>query len=477
MSIVVRDGDDSTTAKVDSASRGVRAHLVDPSGNPLAATEFDFPSSIEGLPIIGQTDGNIRSIRTDRFGNIGTSVANPVIWEQMEGAVLNTQRWVNTATTFVTAQNAQGINLNNTNLTTANAVNVLISRKRISRISRNPIQVKFRARLSNFANSVNEVGVADGVTGTTQILNGVYFQCTTLGAVQGVVALNGVETVVTLNTFGGFTYNANAGEHYTFDILIDDDSVDFFIQTTASSRIVARGTFKVPNNAQRMIQGTKFLAFSRCFNSATVPATAPVHILNFFYMGFTELQISKPWPDILAGNSQHGRISPTAFTQTAQFANSAAPASATLSNTAAGYTTLGGLFQFAAIAGAATDYLLFSFTVPAPYSLHVKGITIESWNTGAAVATTPTLLVWGFGTNGTAANLGTGGFIRGTLGSQSFPVAAAVGANTNQINRRFEVPLVIEPGLILAIILRMPVGTATASQIVQGLVDIDGYFE
>jgi len=49
----------------------------------------------------------------------------------------------------------------------------------------------------------------------------------------------------------------------------------------------------------------------------------------------------------------------------ANYANSAAPASATLSNTAAGYTTLGGQFQFAAVAGAETDYALFAYTVPA----------------------------------------------------------------------------------------------------------------
>jgi hypothetical protein len=43
-------------------------------------------------------------------------------------------------------------------------------------------------------------------------------------------------------------------------------------------------------------------------------------------------------------------------TGTANYANSAAPASASLANATAGYMTLGGKFQFAAVGGAATKY-------------------------------------------------------------------------------------------------------------------------
>lgn len=50
-------------------------------------------------------------------------------------------------------------------------------------------------------------------------------------------------------------------------------------------------------------------------------------------------------------------------------------------------------------------------------------------------------------------------------------------ANVAQIARQFQTPVVCEAGRQFAVILRMPVGTATASQIVQGSVSIDGYFE
>lgn len=74
--------------------------------------------------------------------------------------------------------------------------------------------------------------------------------------------------------------------------------------------------------------------------------------------------------------------------------NSTAPTSATLSNTAAGYATLGGRFQFAAVAGAATDYALFAIAVPTGSKFLCEGIHIELYNTVVAVATTPTIFEW-----------------------------------------------------------------------------------
>jgi hypothetical protein len=38
-------------------------------------------------------------------------------------------------------------------------------------------------------------------------------------------------------------------------------------------------------------------------------------------------------------------------------------------------------------------------------------------------------------------------------------------------------PMVTNPGRFLVVMLRVPVGTATASQIVQGMVTLKGYFE
>lgn len=169
--------------------------------------------------------------------------------------------------------------------------------------------------------------------------------------------------------------------------------------------------------------------------------------------------------------------------QLANFANSAAPSSASLSNTTAAYTTLGGKWQFAAVGGAETDFALFAYQVPANNRLWVNSISISTFNMGAPVATTPTTLEWGLGLNSTAVSLATTdsapvfGPRRVALGVQSLAVGSAIGAAALDVVRYFENALRVEPGRYFHTILKIPVGTATASQIIRGNVTIDAYFE
>ena len=132
-------------------------------------------------------------------------------------------------------------------------------------------------------------------------------------------------------------------------------------------------------------------------------------------------------------------------------------------------------FQFAAVAGAETDYALFGFTVPTGVSLHVDSVYIDTQNTGAAVATTETSLHWFMG-DAAAVTLAANSFRR-PLGIQTFPIAAAVGAIASPVNRPLRTPFVVHGGRIFHVGLKMPRGSATASQIIRGTVDIGGYFE
>ena len=171
---------------------------------------------------------------------------------------------------------------------------------------------------------------------------------------------------------------------------------------------------------------------------------------------------------------------------TANSANSAAPVSATLSNTSAGYATLGGQWQFTAVAGAETDYALFAYQVPAiavnafNRNLLIRGIRIETYNTGAAVATTGTVLQWQIGVGATAITLATVADTavvkqsrRMPLGVQNFAVGAAIGAQANTIDTKFSSPLMVEPGNYVHIILKMPLATATGSQVIRGTCFVD----
>lgn len=169
--------------------------------------------------------------------------------------------------------------------------------------------------------------------------------------------------------------------------------------------------------------------------------------------------------------------------QTANHANSASPESASLSNTAAGYTTLGGRWQFAAVGGAATDFALFGYQVPATHRFWCSGIDIHTVNTGAAVATTATILDWSLGINATAVSLATTdsgstyGPRRIPLGVQAFLSGAAIGATAEPIRHLFPEPLAVEASRFVHVILQMPVATATGSQVIRGDVTFKGWFE
>lgn len=172
-----------------------------------------------------------------------------------------------------------------------------------------------------------------------------------------------------------------------------------------------------------------------------------------------------------------------AFDQLTNHANSTSPTSATLSNTAAGYSKLGGRYQFAAVAGGATDYALFAYQVPTNLRAFITGIAIDAWVTGAANATTATILDWFLGVNANAVSLatsdtaGVGAPRRIPLGMQACLASAAIGSEIGpRIERVFPTPIVVEPGRFIHIGLQIPVGTATSSEVIRGDVMVNGYF-
>jgi hypothetical protein len=177
---------------------------------------------------------------------------------------------------------------------------------------------------------------------------------------------------------------------------------------------------------------------------------------------------------------------------TANFVNNTAPVAATFSNAVAGYATLGGQFSFAAIAGAETDLILFAYLNPAGTSsipgktLVINGVKIDTIVTVAAIATTATVHQWSIGVGGTAialttadsATAGTRAARRLGLGIQSMPIGTAAGnVSTPNIDAKFASPLMVEPGTYCHIILKSPIATATATQVIRGLVSINGYWE
>jgi hypothetical protein len=327
-------------------------------------------------------------------------------------------------------------------------------------------------------NNVIEIGnfIASGVAAPT---DGVFFRYNALGILLGVVNVNGAESLIDISAAG---FVPTPGERNRYAIAWGIDRAEFWIDGKLW------GSLAVPATSLSL----SLPLAARLYNPGAVTTAQRAEISSVAVISNDHAN-NKLWATINAiqGNSSINAPDSAGAGYTQNYANSAAPATGTLSNTAAAYATLGGQFQFAAPAGAETDFVLFGYQVPAATAaapgrnLVIRGIRIESFNMGAAVATTPTLLQWAIGVGASAvsaattdnATNGTRGGRRFALGIQSIPIGAAPGQAAAPVDVNLDAPVVVEPGCFVQILVKVPIGTATASQIVRGLVSVNGFFE
>ena len=348
------------------------------------------------------------------------------------------------------------------------------------------LEASFRVRFTINAQTNNVAELGLGIAATTATpTDGAYFKMNTSGGLEGVANFNGTEFTTSL----GITPTSN--RFYYLRMILDQGRLEFYVDDVCRGKLdLSDISGSLANPATTFARALPLLM--RLQNSAVTSSAQKMEVSDVTVINY-DLANNKDWPTSKAGMCENSIAVPrgTAAGFTANFVNSAAPTSATLSNTAAGYTTLGGQWQFAAVLGAETDYALFGYQVPATAvagankNLYIKRIRIEACNTVVAVATTATLLQWGIGIGSTAVSLQTADSLTGgtraprklALGLQTFPVGATVGATATPIDITFNVPLFAEAGTFVHVILKMPVATNTATEVFRGTVLINGFFE
>jgi len=328
-------------------------------------------------------------------------------------------------------------------------------------------------------NAITQIGILLAASATATPTDGVYFEYNAAGELRGVMMYNSIPSQT-----GTMPIPTDSATH-KYTISIDTEHVEFWIDNVLQAELAT------PAGHGQPYASTSAPFAVRHYTTGVAPALATQVKYANWTVSLADWNSGMSWQAAMAGQGYDAiqGIGGQTQGQTANYANSAAPASATLSNVAAGYTTLGGQWQFAAVAGAETDYALFAFQVPAAAvavpgrTLRIYGITVDAFNTVVAVATTATVLQWALAVGATAVSLATAEAAtakaprRVTLGVQSFAVAAAVGAAANQINVQFATPHVVNPGEFVHVILKMPIATATATEIFRGTVGIDAHWE
>lgn len=428
-------------------------------------------------------DSDSRSIATTENGALLTSQDSVQFFEQVDGSSLNTNKWITSTSSMAIAQTAGFITLNSGAATTANAYAILTSIQNIPLYGHLPVRVSLNLKINVIPQSNLTIEFGLGLVATNAApTDGAFFRYTPASQFQAVINYAGSETAVTINDQ---TYTEVDGtqvvtppviaEAEIFELVLVEDLVQFYVGDVLVKEV------EVPVGVAYPTSSGRLPVFFRVFNGASVPSTAPQISIGQVVVAQQSTNQQIPWYDMLASVGLASYQHPVTFGQTANHVNSTSPSSATLSNTAAGYTTLGGRFQFAAVASAATDFALFAYQVPAGYQLRVSGINICTVNTGAiGSAITPTILDWSVGVNASAVSLATADGTntwaprRIPLGMQVFGLTSVISAQANDVEGDFTPFLVVDSLRYLHVIVQVPLGAATASQIFRGTVTILG---
>lgn len=422
-------------------------------------------------------------------GRVRISPENHVLQDLFSGSALNTNLWAPSTSTMTQSVGSGILTMNSGSSLTANAYSIINSIIQPPFWSDFSSYVHFRLKATPQTNTTMEFGWGVVATNTSPT-DGVFFRINGAGVMSVVICFGGTETVSTA------TAAIDSTKSYEVQLEIINDHIKWYVADssgatyfTDSGDALDAAPMYLPASQIKTVQLSttqQMPVFARLYNGATPPVAAAQLVIghaNYIQRDMTRL---KDWPTTMAsmGRGLYQGPSTASLVQTANHANSTSPSSASLSNTVPGYTTLGGRYQFAAPASVTTDYLLFAYQVPTGFQAVITGISITAMNTGATVATTPTILDWALAVDSSAASLATTESPptswaprRLPLGMQGFVVGALAGTSANEITRDFATPLVCNSGRFIQVIVQVPTGTATGSQVIRGDVTFHGYFE
>lgn len=464
-----------TEAEVHTASRALNIRQVNDDGSRMSARPLDAVTAVdEGLPLLGQNDGNFRFFRQDRMGNLGIARHSPLFFGTYDGAVVNAAQFVTSLATQTVAQaTSTGINLNSGGSVAINTNAIVTTLKQFPFVPRGPLLMRKRLRIiKGGTNNVGEWGF--GAPATNVVLPiGAIWQYAADGTLKPVLYFNGTPTA----TGTDVSALIDSGRYYWWDIIVSDDSVVFTVQDPQTRLIISEQTLNIGVDAGRMFAAMRLPVFERTYVGGVI-GTAPATQLfvGQTYVGMLDVDLNRPLGEFAASLGNDGLRNPQSGAQLPVHVNNTAGATLALSNITPGSTTLGGRFAIAAPAGAVADYVLFSYQVPVSYQFMLTDISIDMHNDVVAAAAQH-VFEWSIGYDGTAATLASGGHIREFIGMQTLANAAVVGAPIlPSIKQNFGRGRKTDSGRFLAVILRMPVGAATATELFRGVVNIGGYF-
>lgn len=461
---------------------GIQAD-VDTSGRALVRLpDATTPANVGGVRLFSENDAGsstgtpaLLSPETDADYRLRVSLDTPLDIETFNYTAQNTGKHNYVNTTLANVWGTGGLLFNSGSITTTTTGARLRTYASFPIMDPGTLNISSTVAFSAqpTANVLIDFGLfLDGGATPFAPTDGVSFRLTSAG-LFGVINHNGAEL-----TTGALNFTYANGRFYQFMIIVHEQTVDFWIDN------VLYATISTPVG-----QGQPFASESLPYAMRHVIAGGAAggiiqSTLKDYSVSIGGIQVSDTLGEMnnrIVGAYQG--LSGGTMGTLASYANSADPtASAALSNTAALVTGLGGQFRFNAAATAVTDGIVVSYQIPAlgisqrNRRLKVDGIRLSCVNTGAAVATTATVLQWSLAFGHTAVSLATTEAAttkaprRIPVGIMAWPVGAAIGAmpQCGDIDIALESPIYVNPGEFFAFVAKFIIGTATASQVIWG---------
>jgi hypothetical protein len=456
--------------------------LYDSFTNPmLVKNRVSMPATQGVSPVSGLETGLIN--RTLRVGPTGTlrNTTEILAWhDAIEGTTVNAF-WTQSTTTMTIAQTTGVLTLNNSGITTASTDAIITSQRQFERIPKSVLHWHTRANItSNSAanQTVVEMGFGAPAGTTATITTGSFFRWTAAGVLNGVLSFNGTEASTQLLAQGTISTTS----YYRYDVFVEDEFVRFIV-TDSNDVPIVDTQVQVGLAIVNQWSVSHLPSFARVYSNATGGGTAIKLNISAHAVYALDIVNAKPWQQQMSAIMRHGSINPVTYAQTAS-SMTAAPATETPSNTAAGYATLGGDYATALTVASENPLSVFAFQIPSPYSFYLTELQFSTPFVTTTIGVTGVpVLEWLIIANCASSNISTGGGQRMPVGLNILYASAtqpAGGFCTAQGNLTFnpDVPILCLPGTFLHIAYKVFITSAAATPgVTRGSVYVDGYFE
>jgi len=498
--IRVEGNTSGNVAEVDSAN-----NLKTTQPQVTTTAGVNAPNNVGAVRMFSESDpgtitgtSELKSPETSSDFRLRVGTDTLLIDDTFNGTAQNTANWKFQSGTVAMAmtQSSGFLNVNSGNVLTAAASCALQTYQTYPLVGASATYVETVGNINAtpVANQILEFGLFfNTASGTpTAPADGVFFRLTN-ASLFGIASYNGVENSITLIA-NAATIPLATNAKYVMSV--SDGEVQFWIDD------VLYGTLSTAaGNASPFL--TDSLPFTyQMRNSGTVTGGTMIPKFGSTTVSLADIASAKPYSHQMTGMGRHlGQTqngtaisTPTAIVgATLATPNSATAAAAALVNASATtqFTGLGGVFLVLPTLTAGTDGILCSYQNPAggvnqtPRALYITGLSISATIavtlTGGPLALAHTLC---YGSSAASlATTETASFTttatklsrRVPIGTQGCVVTAPAGTQMNDITRRFEAPIVVNPGEFVGIATRN-FGTVTSAGSVVFTVTFDGYF-